>query len=218
MPRWVQIAMICCGSIMVLNVASKWWSERQTLNAQPDMLRVLQATFANPEWRGLRISMARAMRPVIRVEGTVPSTQSLTALQQAVNSASTQTRVRVNATVLPTMPQQAQDIGPLLHQIGRRAIWRPQQMALGSTGYVASIGPVVYEDESNSEPDYYTIEVEKSDGAASHVHFHRDFTIDAIPAGLIEKPLSEVISFDERLRTVTFRIGDQIVQYRLPGP
>jgi hypothetical protein len=109
------------------------------------------------------------------------------------------------------------DIGPSRHQMGRPAEWRLQRMPLGDTGYVAAVGPEFYQDDGNDDPDYYRIDVEKGNASASYVLFQRDFTIDEIPKTLTDKPISQIIAFDARSRTVTFQIGDRQERYRLPN-
>jgi hypothetical protein len=108
------------------------------------------------------------------------------------------------------------DIGPQLHQMGRPSVWRSQQLPLGDTGYVATVGPAFYQDDGDNNPDYYSIDVERRDGPAWHVHFQRDFGMDEIPASLIGKNIADIVSFDERTRRVIFRIGDRQERYRLP--
>ena len=44
----------------------------------------------------------------------------------------------------------------LLRQDGRMTHWRTMyEMDLGDTGFVANVGPVVYSDEKDSDPEFY---------------------------------------------------------------
>jgi hypothetical protein len=98
--------------------------------------------------------------------------------------------------------------------MGRAAFWKTAQLPLGQSGFVASVGPSVYQDKADGTPDYYTIDVERN----GSVRFLRDFTIAELPEGFLSKPISEIVSFDEQSRLVIFQIGDRKHHYQLPPP
>jgi hypothetical protein len=110
------------------------------------------------------------------------------------------------------------DIGPSLHQMGRPALWHSQSMALGDTGFVAHVGPTVYENKDDREPDYYSIDVEKAEGVNWQVYFERDLRIDELPEGFDSRPINEIVSYDSTTRKVTFAVGAKRFEYRLPEP
>jgi hypothetical protein len=119
------------------------------------------------------------------------------------------------APSLPVAPPfGAPSIGPRLHQMRRAAVWKTAQLPLGQTGFVAFVGPSVYQDRANGTPDYYTIDVER-DGS---IRFLRDLSIAELPEGFLTKPIGEIVSFDEQSRLVTFQIGDRKFCYQLPPP
>jgi hypothetical protein len=126
---------------------------------------------------------------------------------------------------LPRSPFEVFDIGPRMHEMGRPAKWKSQRMYLGNTCYVASIGPSVYQDEKDSVPDYYTIDVElrlvekRADGSISEswlVIYQRDFAISDMPQGFLDKKISEVVSYQEQSNAVIFSIGTRKYEYILP--
>jgi len=106
------------------------------------------------------------------------------------------------------------DMGPRLHQDGRKSTWHPQRMSLGDSGFVADVGPVVY--EGDQKPDYYSIDVEKPDGGVLQVYFQRDLRIDEVPEGFVNKPIAEIVSYEAPTRKVSFTIGTQRFEYTLP--
>jgi hypothetical protein len=111
------------------------------------------------------------------------------------------------------------DLGPRLHEMGRPAIWNSQSMALGNTGFVAHVGPGVYEDKDNEEPDYYSMDVEMDDGGgAMLVYFQRDLRIDELPEGFLRKSIGDIVSYDPTTRSVSFSVGARRFEYHLPQP
>ena len=109
------------------------------------------------------------------------------------------------------------DMGESLHEFGRESLWQSSHMRLGNSGFTASAGPVRYEDEDNTDWDYYSIDIEKSDGKASYVYFQRDFKTDEIPKSLLNMKVMDIAIFDEESRVVTFDIGDKKFTYTLPN-
>ena len=99
------------------------------------------------------------------------------------------------------------DIQQSLHEDGRPAEWKSQKMKLSKTGFVASIGPYYYKDDNDSIPDYYSIEVSKSYKNEWRVYFSRDYHIKDLPNGFLDKPINEIVKYDEDSRIVTFMIG-----------
>ena len=90
-------------------------------------------------------------------------------------------------------------------------------MRLGQTGFTAYVGYSVYQDEPNTEPDFYTIAVQKSHQTnTSLVYYERQFTITELPPGFIHEPITNIVSYDEVSRVVTFLIGNKKYEYQLP--
>ena len=119
------------------------------------------------------------------------------------------------------------DIGPTLHKFGRPASWKSQHMFLGNTCFQASIGPTIYQDETDQDPDYYSIDVEarhvrrlRSEESKESwlVYFSRDFKIQDLPESFLERKIDEVVSFDEKTNVVTFEIGKNKYTYQIPKP
>jgi hypothetical protein len=112
---------------------------------------------------------------------------------------------------------ESKDIGPRLHEDGRRSFWEAQEIALGQSRYTAHVGPVTYQDKQEKTPDYYSIDVEKPEGdGASYVYFQRDIRLEALPRNFVDKPIADVVSYDPTTRTARFMLGDQKFEYRLP--
>ena len=119
------------------------------------------------------------------------------------------------------------DVGPALHKSGRPASWKSQQMFLGDTCFQASIGPGVYLDETNQEPDYYSIDVEgrhvgktmgEKIGKYWLVYFRRDLEIQELPERFLERKIDDVVSFNKETNVVTFEIGKNKYAYPIPKP
>ena len=112
------------------------------------------------------------------------------------------------------------DIGPRLHKEGRPAQWKAQSMYLGNSCFRARIGPSIYQDKKDEQPDFYSIDIEAEhvtmDKKFWLVYFQRDLTIDELPEHFLERKISEIVSFDEKMRVVTFEIGKNKFEYRLP--
>lgn len=127
-----------------------------------------------------------------------------------------------------TEPKSAQlDVGPTLHKLGRPASWKSQNIFLGDTCFKASIGPSTYQDETDQEPDYYSIDVEarhvgKTMGEKPEqywlVYFRRDLEMQELPERFLERKIDDVISFNEETNVVTFEIGKNKYAYQIPTP
>ncbi len=104
--------------------------------------------------------------------------------------------------------------GPEVQPTVRVSLWDCQSEPLGSSGYIAQVG-AVYPEDSKNVPSHYSIDVEKADGNGSKVYFRRDFRIADVPAGILNMKISQIVSYDERSRTVTFQVGNRREGYRL---
>jgi len=60
------------------------------------------------------------------------------------------------------------------------------------------------------------VSVERPFAGGSHTLFERDFRVEELPDGFLDRPVEEVVSFDPATRTVTFAVGEQRVEYHLP--
>lgn len=107
------------------------------------------------------------------------------------------------------------DIGPRLHEFGRPALLKLEFISLGSTGFKASIGPGIYQDEDNNVPDYYCIDVEKQHGNDWYVYFQRQIKIEDLPNDFINKKISEVVELNKNANHVVFKIGNNKYEYTL---
>ena len=122
-----------------------------------------------------------------------------------------------------SLPEDPPDFGftdtePGPNKSNRPAEWKPKEIKLGKTEFIASAGPYFYRDENNDEADYYCIDVEKFYRDASYVYFSRYFLIKDCPKGLLEKPIEDIVKFNEKKQIVTFLIGDKKIEYKLPNP
>jgi len=103
-----------------------------------------------------------------------------------------------------------------LHEVGRPANWQATFKNLGDSGFRAAVGPVTYQDIPDRDPDYYSIDIERPDGGTSYVIFQQDFLIDDIHPDSINADATDVVQYDETIRTVTFIIGEETIRYVLP--
>jgi len=125
-------------------------------------------------------------------------------------------------------PKQEQlDVGPSLHQRGHPASWKNHNLFLGNTCFKASVGPSIYQDETDQIPDYYSINIEarhvgKLRGERPEeywmVYFQRDFKIQELPERFLERKIEEIVSFNEKTKLVTFVVGKNKYVYQLPKP
>ena len=116
------------------------------------------------------------------------------------------------------------DIGPSLYEKGRKTMWRTQELFLGNSCYRATIGPHNYLDQSETTLAYFTIAVvarrklKMHDGSTSTswIYFYqRDIKAEDLPISILEKNISEVVSFDESTKTANFAVGDKAYNYVL---
>jgi len=123
------------------------------------------------------------------------------------------------------------DIGSAFNKHNRPAAWESQEMDLGNTCFKAVVGPYIYQDENNQDPDYYSIEVEAMQPTRKDansdvysleeswlVYFKKDFKIQDLPENFAQKNIAEFVSYDKKARLVTFAIGNKQLVYRLPTP
>ena len=89
--------------------------------------------------------------------------------------------------------------------------WQAQYLNLGDTGFQAAVGPW-----GTKNQVYYSVSVEKKIPAGSSIYFEAKLSIAGLPKGFTKKPIGEVVKFDARTGWVTFDLGDQQVQYRIP--
>ena len=52
----------------------------------------------------------------------------------------------------------------------------------------------------------------------SVIGFAREFLPSQLPAGFIDRDVTEIVTFDESTRTVSFAIGESSFRYNLPVP
>jgi len=109
------------------------------------------------------------------------------------------------------------DMGERVYQMWRPATGESTVMLLGSTAFMAVVGPSRYKDEDNRDWDYYTISVQKQDGDSSYVFFERQFKMNEIPVELIGKEAKDITTFDETSGVVTFLLGTSTHTYKLPN-
>ncbi len=117
------------------------------------------------------------------------------------------------------------DNGERVHVSGRSAEWYSKSKYLGDTCYKASIGPYLYRDEGDEDPDFYAIDVQvKTESAEAlggyvwQVLFARQFHINDISDELLYQNVHEVVSFEPSSRTVTFSLDEKSYVYELPRP
>lgn len=108
------------------------------------------------------------------------------------------------------------DYGPSLHVSGRECTWDATSVNLGDTGFIAYVGPHIYKDEDNDDPDYYSIDVEYKQEDGSLVCYSRDFELKDLPDGLLESEATDIVRYNADNRMVTFQIGTNKYQYQLP--
>jgi hypothetical protein len=128
----------------------------------------------------------------------------------------------------PRRPGSGQfDIGPIHNTAHRPAKWMSQQMYLGDTCYVASIGPYSYKDQFFDRPAFYSLDVERRmtdvdrnghRSEAWEVLYQRDLEIGDLPSGFERWKINEIVSYEELTRIVRFKIGQRIYEYHLPAP
>jgi hypothetical protein len=105
--------------------------------------------------------------------------------------------------------------GPIVVRVGetcqREDVWYPKTVRLGETGYEACAGAWVY-----PRPKVYTVSVVRPFDGGSRTLFEREFRVDELPDGFLDRPADQVVAFDPETRTVTFSVGDRQFDYRLP--
>ena len=112
------------------------------------------------------------------------------------------------------------DIGPRLHQEGRPATWSSSRMRLGQSNCEAAIGPARYKDKTitDTDYDYYSIDIEMLyEKDICLVLFQRELPLAELPKDILTKKVQDVVSYDNRSQLVTFIIGKQRFQYKLPN-
>jgi hypothetical protein len=113
-----------------------------------------------------------------------------------------------------TMPRP--DLGPRLHEMGRPAIWQAESREIAGTRFKYSVGPSIYQDADDCDPDYYSIDVEFENGdGSSSVYFQRDFRIQDLPPGFLAKKIDEIATFDPQRSAVVFRVGEEEFVYQI---
>ena len=110
------------------------------------------------------------------------------------------------------------DVGTTVCESDRPIEFDVSSTKLGSTGFEAHAGPAIYMDENNTDPDVYSISVDYSTEFGSVIGFAREFLPSQLPAGFIDRDVTEIVTFDESTRTVSFAIGESSFRYNLPVP
>ncbi len=111
-----------------------------------------------------------------------------------------------------------QDIGPDLHVFGRPCLWDSSRIQLGNTGYFASVGPNIYQDEADEIPDFYTIDIQKRHLFSNNwgIYYERNFEIEQIPEELVWQDARKIVEYQKKERKVIFTIGKDKYEYILP--
>jgi hypothetical protein len=97
-------------------------------------------------------------------------------------------------------------------------VWHTKQMALADTGYVAFVGPWVYEQDADRRPTRYSVSVERPTPTGSHSLYHVDLKTEDLPAGISEQEVADIVAYDPKTRVVSFTVGDRVYGCRLPRP
>lgn len=110
------------------------------------------------------------------------------------------------------------DIKNTLHESKRKAVWKATTNVFFDSKFYVSIGPCFYTDKFDEVPDYYTIEVSYIVSKDKILTcYSRDFKIDQLPEGFLKKQFHDIVSFDEKKKTVKFYIDDKVFIYKLPN-
>jgi len=117
------------------------------------------------------------------------------------------------------------DYGERMHELGRPAVGKPTYIYLGETCFQASVGASTYQDEENTDPDYYTIQVlieatdrDRPGGSIVMAIFERQFHISNVPKSILSKTAKEVTAYDPAAMEVSFTIGENVYKYKHPKP
>ncbi len=89
-------------------------------------------------------------------------------------------------------------------------------MKLGDTGYEAEFMISYYADESDKDPDFVTVSVNKVGSNESVVYFMRQFLVRDVPSHVLKFQTKDLMTYDEATRTVQFAVGDKVFKYILP--
>ena len=109
------------------------------------------------------------------------------------------------------------DIGPILHELGRPAVWKSQEKKIEGTHFRIKVGASVYQDENNNDPDYYKIEVGYNlNENRVLVCYSRDFSMKDLPIGFLKRDISKIIEYENKTDTIVFKIGEKKLRYVLP--
>ena len=125
--------------------------------------------------------------------------------------------------------EQRPDVDDSLREPGRSTCFYVSRYKIGDTPYTARMGPVYYQDASEDQPPaFYSVEVCFEDPPADQpperspvipefirVLFRRDFRLNELPKGFLERSPEEIVSYDPSTLLVTFHTGDKPTTYRL---
>lgn len=90
------------------------------------------------------------------------------------------------------------------------------ELPLGNTGFGATVRAYHYTDTADTDPDFYSISVERRYESGSWVQFERQFPASSIPASFLTSKAHELVAFDPDRRLVTFTVGTTNYTCTLP--
>jgi hypothetical protein len=108
------------------------------------------------------------------------------------------------------------DTGDRVHKFGRPATGDADVLPLRDTDFRAVVCASHYTDTQDTDPDFYSISVERQYGGRSWVYFERQLPASSIPASVLTAKARDIVSFDPARRLVTFNLGATNYTYRLP--
>jgi hypothetical protein len=108
------------------------------------------------------------------------------------------------------------DIGQRIYELGRPTTGDADVLPLGDTGFRAVVCASHYTDTKDTDPDFYSISVERQNSAGWRVYFERQFPASGIPASVLTAKPRNIVSFEPARRLVTFTVGATNYSYKLP--
>ena len=103
-----------------------------------------------------------------------------------------------------------------LEEAGHQYAFKNTDIDIEDTGFKAWIGAKHYTDIPDKSPVLYSTVILKRHKNGWYEYFSRDYYMKDLPKGFLSKPASELVKYDKDSRTVTFIVGDDKVQYKLP--
>ena len=124
----------------------------------------------------------------------------------------------IPALLLSNCSEEQQNAGVVPIDFAGRPTYRSCALTTSLTGrWEAGFSEGYFSDVPDEETDFFEVTIElPGDGGNTLVPFEAAFALSDLPADILDRPMEELVSYDEKSKTVTFDLGTATISTQIP--